>query len=221
MISALVLLAALGPGIPALPAGSYRYSATLAGTVAGSSTLTVADRGSTTNIDETASGSAQGLSFSGNASLVLGADLVPTQYDGSYVIAGQQARVAVALTPTTATVNASTTGGQPQTYALDPNGKHFVVIEPGLLAGFFALPAQMRAWNDAAVTALAPALGTEEPIAPTAAPTSSRPPGVPAGDAGLAVGGRMPFTVWYDPATMIPDQIVIPSQDATITRVRD
>jgi hypothetical protein len=109
-----------------------------------------------------------------------------------------------------------------QTFALDPNAKHFVVIEPGLLSGIFALPAQMQAWNDSPVTAIAPAYGREEPLPPaTPATSASRPANVPASDVSLSVGGSVPFTVWYDPATLIPDEIDVPSQSAAVTRVRD
>lgn len=221
MLTALTLIAALGTNQPSLPAGSYRYTATLNGTSAGSSTLTVKADGSTTQIDERASGAAAGLQFSGSCSLVLGADLAPTQYDGKYSVAGQQADVNVSLTPTTATVNNSAASTRVQTYALDPNAKHFVVIEPGLLAGLFALPAQMQAWNDAAVTAIAPAMGRQEPLQASAATTATRPSGVPAADVALNVVGPYAVIVWYDPSTLVPDEILVPSQNATVTRVRD
>jgi hypothetical protein len=219
MLLPFALLAATAAG-PSLPAGSYKYAASLSGVSAGSSTLTVTTGNGSTQIDESASGSASGFSFSGSSVLVLGADLAPTQYNGKYLVAGQQATVSVALTPTTATVTPPA-GGTPQTFALDPNATHFVVIEPGLLSGIFALPAQMQAWNGAAVTAIAPAQSMEGPLSPDApAQKPQRPNGVPASDAVLSLGGRIPFTVWYDPATMIPDEIDVPSQGATVTRVR-
>lgn len=221
MLSTFVLIAALGANAPALPAGSYRYTATLNGVVAGSSTLTVKTDGAATQIQESASGSTGGLDFAGDASLVLGPNLAPTQYDGNYRLAGQQSKVDVSLTPTTATVESTFGGDRKQTYALDPNGKHFVVIEPGLLAGIFALPAQMQAWQGSAVTALAPGMGREEPLAPHSGTPAARPSGVPANDVALDVGGPLPFTVWYDPATLVPDVILLPSQNATVTRVRD
>ena len=221
MLTALTLIAALGANQPSLPAGSYKYTATLNGATAGSSTLTVKADGTTTQIDERASGATAGLEFSGSASLVLGADLAPTQYDGKYSVAGQQADVNVSLTPTTATVNNSAAATRVQTYALNPNAKHFVVIEPGLLAGLFALPAQMQAWNDAAVSAIAPGIGRQLTLQAATAATETRPSGVPGADVALDVKGPYALTVWYDPATMIPDEILVPSQNATVTRVRD
>lgn len=221
MLVSLALIAAISAP-PTLPAGSYRYKAVYAGAPAGNSTLTVKTDGAGTQIVESASGSASGFTFSGNSTLVLGADLVPTQYDGNYTAAGQPVKVSVALTPTTATVSGSQAAA-PQTFALDPNAKHFVVIEPGLLSGIFALPAQLSAWNDAAVTAIAPAYGREEalPAAQPGTPAAPRPSSVPPADAMLSIGGSIPLTIWYDPSTMIPDEIDAPSQQATVTRVRD
>jgi len=219
MLTTIAFIAAAGaPLWP--PAGSYRYTASLNGAQLGTSTVTVKADGGNTEISETASGEQGGLQFAGTSLLVLGADLAPTQYTGAYTVAGQPAKVSVTLTPTTATVSGSS--ASPQTFALDPNAKHFVVIEPGLLSGIFALPAQMRTWNDAAVTAIAPAYGRAEGLpADPSAPAAPRPANVPATDQQLSLGGSVPLTIWYDPATMIPDEIDVPSQAATVTRVRD
>ena len=221
MLSTLALTALVAVAPASLPAGSYTYTASLDGTPTGTSSLTVSRDGELTHIDEKASGTANGMDFAGTATLVLGADLAPTHYDGSYKLAGQDASVSAALTPTTATVKSSATGGQPQTFSLGTAASHFVVIEPGLVAGFLALPAQMQAWNGGAVSAIAPAFGREVPIVPQPPAGPLAPPaGVPAQDAALSIGGHLPFTIWYDPATLIPDEIVVPSQNATVTRVR-
>ena len=221
MLATLSILAALS-GQPALPAGTFRYAGALAGASVGTTTLTVTPGDGSTQIAEVASGSAGGLAFSGTASLLLGADLAPTQYDGAYTIAGRQTKVSLALTPTTATLRGAGAGDQAQTFPLDPHAKHFVVIEPGLMAGLFALPAQMRAWDGTPVTGIAPVFGRVESLAPelSAAPPA-RPNGVPASDQELSVGASVPFVVWYDPTTLIPDQIAVPSQNLTATRVRD
>lgn len=226
MISLLALLvatAAPAAPAPALAPGTYRFNATYQGAPVGGSTLTVTRDASGTTIKESATGSAGGLDFAATATLVLGADLAPTLYDGKYKVMGQDADASVNLTPTTATVKSSAAAGGPQTFALDPQSSHFVIIEPGLVSGFFALPAQMQTWSGATVSAIAPAYSREVPITPEAAasPAPTRPNGVPAGDVPLSVGGHLPFTIWYDPTTLVPDEIVVPSQNATATRVRN
>jgi len=171
-------------------------------------------------LDESASGSASGLQFTGTARLTLDAGLAPTQYDGTYQVAGQNATVKVTLTPTVATVT-GIGGGQPDPVVLLPTATHFVVVEPGLLAGLFALPAQMAAWNDAPTTAIAPTrpggilLAVQAPATP-----APHPSGVPANDVAVVFGGRLPFTIWYDPATFVPYEIDVPSENVSATRIR-
>jgi hypothetical protein len=215
-----IILAALAAGTPFIELGTYQYTASLNGQTAAKSTVTVTRSGAATDVEEEASGSLGGMQLSGKALLVLGADLAPTQYNGNYQTLSQKATVTVALTPTSATVVGSSLTGGSQVLALIPNTRHFVVIEPGLLAGLFALPAQLESWKDAAVTAIAPVSGHAEVLATDPAPATTRPSDVPAQDAALSFGGRIPFTIWYDPTTFVPDEIVIPQQHAVVTRVR-
>jgi hypothetical protein len=213
-------LAALAAGTPFLAPGTYEYTASLSGQPAATSKLTVAHNGGATDIDEDSSGSLGGMKLSGKATLVLGADLAPTQYNGNYESPAQKATVTVALTPTSATIMGSAVNGGPQALALSANTRHFVVIEPGLMAGLFALPAQVETWKDAAVTAIAPVTGRAQTLATNTAATSARPSDVPPQDSSLSFGGQVPFTIWYDPATFVPDEIIVPLQHAVVTRVR-
>lgn len=215
-----ITLAALAAGSPFLTPGTYQYTALLNGQPAATSTITVAHTGNATNIDEDSSGSLAGMHLSGKATMVLGADLAPTQYNGSYESASQKATVMVALTPTAATIAGSAAVGGSQALALSANTRHFVVIEPGLLAGLFALPAQLESWKDPAVTAIAPMSGRAEALATDPASAQARPSDVPAQDAVLSFGGRFPFTIWYDPTTFVPDEVIVPMQHVVITRAR-
>jgi hypothetical protein len=220
MLACTFLLAALAAGTPFLTPGTFTYAATLNGARTGSSTLTVTRDGSATEVAERASGTIDGMQLAAQATLTVGADLAPTAYNGSYHSGAMATTVTAALTADSATVINSQTGGTPQTLSLTGGAQHFVVIEPGLIAGLFALPAEMEAWNDAPVLAVAPSYARGQEIAVEKSASPVRPAGVPAGDAVLAIGGRLPFTIWYDPATFVPDQIAVPSQDAVITRVR-
>jgi hypothetical protein len=222
MLSGIALVAALAAGTPFVSVGSFRYTGTLEGQPAGSSSLNVTRDGDSTKIEESASGSLAGNTFTGKASLVLGADLAPIRYAGDYQIGAQHASAMAALTATSATVVGSLGGSAPQTLALGRDSSHFVVIEPGLLAGLFALPAQMEAWKDPTVQVIAPASGQARSIAPdTKASPPPRPASVPATDASLSFTAGPAFTIWYDPATFVPDEIDVPSQNAVVTRVRE
>jgi hypothetical protein len=213
MLSTLVLLAALSAGGPALAPGTYSYSAAYNGSVVGASKVTVTRSGNGFAIAEDSSGQIGGQQGTGTSRLVLGADLSPLSYTESYQVPDDHATASVALTATSAT-----SGGE--SFALSGDAKHFVVIEIGLVAGLFALPAQMQAWNNAAVQAIVPSFKASLSMTPDSSLTAARPDGVPAGDVALTFGGMTPLTIWYDPATSIPDQFVVPSQNIVVTRVR-
>jgi hypothetical protein len=159
------------------------------------------------------------MPLSATASLVLGPDFAPTTYSGIYRTPSQTPSVSVVLTPNSATV-VGAFSTQPRQIALGPNTRHFVVIEPGLLAGLFALPAQLGAWQDPSVTWITPTTAQAESLSPNPAPSAARPRGVPAGDVLLAIERPIAVTIWYDPATLVPDEITVPSQNAVLIRER-
>lgn len=214
-----MLLAAVAASAAFPAPGTYRYAASLGGQRIGEWSVSVKPSDGGTEIDENSSASFSGMQLAATASLVLGPDLAPTRYEGSYRMAGQSPTVSVTLTPSSATTAGGISGSK-RTLALAPNTHHFVVIEPALLAGLFALPAQLRAWGDAAVTWIAPIAGQEQTIGTDAASPAPRPTAAPVQDIGLSMQGQIPLTIWYDPVTLVPDVVVVPSQNAILTRER-
>ena len=219
MILPSVLLAAAITGAPFPEPGTYRYSASLSGQNIGVWSVSVKPDGADTEVDENSSAALAGMSVSATASLVLGPDLAPTRYEGSYRTAGQSPSVTVSLTPVSAMVVGSATG-PPRSLPLAANTRHFVVIEPLLVAGLFAFPAQLAAWKDSSVTWVAPMTAEAQAVNVTPAQMQMRPAGAPAQDAGIAVTGPIPVSIWYDATTLVPDVIVVPSQNAVLTRIR-
>jgi hypothetical protein len=214
MLPTLMLLAATA-GAPAIPAGSYTYTATLAGKTVGTSVLTVKS-GPPTEIDEQASAGTGSQANTAKTVLTLGPDLAPISYKGDYVTQGSPMTVAATLNATTATVGN-------QQFSLTGTTKHFIVAELGLTSGLFVLPAQMQAWNNSAVQVVVPAMAATMgtiAIVPDNSLAGARPAGVPAHDVVLAIGGQFPFTIWYDPTTYVPDEMDVPSQNVIVTRVR-
>jgi hypothetical protein len=191
----------------------------MSGQSLGSWSLSVTSKAEETEIDETASANVHGMQLQASAVLALGPDLAPTKYNGSYRTPTQNPTVSVVLTPSSATV-VGALNNQPQQVALGANTSHFVVIEPGLLAGLFALPAQLAAWKDPSVTCITPATAQAQSLGTNAVSPSARPAGVDAGDAVLSIDHPIALTIWYDPGTFVPDEIVVPSQNAVVTRVR-
>lgn len=217
---ATIFLAALAGAAPALVPGTYTYTGTYQGVQSGTSTVTVRRNGSTTTIEEKANGTINDMQVAGNVTLNLGADLAPTVYNGSYDSGALHTVVTVTVAPTSATLVGTNTGGAQLTFPLKPPEKHLIVVEPGLMAGLFGLPAQMQAWNYDPILAVAPSIGKGESYSLDTAAKPQRPDGVPAQDTQITFGGPLSFTIWYDPATYVPDAVIVPSQDAVVTRVR-
>jgi hypothetical protein len=216
-LSTLVLAAVAGA--PAFaPPGTYRYSASLNGQSIGTWTASVKSGDAGPEVDESSNATFAGMQMAATATLVLGPDLAPTRYSGSYQATGQTQTVTATLTATSAAITGGF-GGASHSLALSPETRHFVVIEPALLAGLFVLPAQLQSWGDTSVTWVAPVTGQAQTISKNPEPPA-RPAGVPAQDAEISMQGQIPFTIWYDPATLVPDEVIVPSQNAVLTRQR-
>jgi hypothetical protein len=209
----------LAGSVAAFPApGTYHYSASLAAQRVGEWTVMVKAQNADTEIDENSSASVAGMQLTASASLVLGADLAPLSYSGSYRTPMQSPNPAVTLTATSATVTGAVTSAGAKQFSLLPNTHHFVVVEPGLLAGLFALPAQLAAWKETSVTWITPATGEAQQLTVNPSSPQQAPNGVPVHDAILSIARPLVVTIWYDPTTLIPDQIAVPSQSAVLTR---
>lgn len=203
----------------AIAAGTYNYTATLAGNPSGKTAITVTrNADGTVAIGETSTGTYQGMSGSATATLSLGRDdATVTNYAAHILVGGNAVESTATFAGKTATVNG--VGGE-QTFSLVP-GQQFVLIDGALMSGFIALPSQVVAWPNAPLQLLQPIYGQATALLtdPNAKPV--RPAGVPAGDASLSVTGPLPMVEWYDPATMIPDEIdVSAEQPLAITRQR-
>ena len=205
-------------GRATLAPGTYTYNATMTGAKIGTSVLTVQSINGRTVIAERASGDYGGNGASATATLTLDADLAPLSYALSGTTNGSSVQDSAKIVNATADV--VNVHGQNQAFDLLASTKHFVIIDLGAFAGFFPLPAQMRAWNDDAVLAVVPSIGLTAALVPSIATPPSRPPTVPAGDQSLTFDGQAPFTIWYDPATNVPDEIDVTAQGVVVTRQR-
>jgi hypothetical protein len=210
-VLALLLATAIAPG-------TYTYNATLAGANVGTSTLVVRGVGTTTEIVEKVTGTISGSGASASDTLVLGADLGPLTYQMNATEDGSPLKDSATIANTTA--NITDVHGKSASFDLTAPTKHFVVADFGLFAGLLPLPAQMRAWNNTPVLVVVPMLGRSVALVPDASASAQRPAGVPAGDVALVFSGEAPFTIWYDPATNVPDEIDVTSQGLTVTRQR-
>ncbi len=200
-----------------LAPGNYTYNATMNGAKVGTSQITVKSSSAGVEIDEQMRGSFDGSASSGSATYVLATDLSPQKYTATGTVGGDTVNDTATVNGDAATISSGQGGSL--SFTLSPPATRFVVVDLGSFAGFMPLAAQMSAWNDPKATVLVPVYGIALSIEITGN-AAVRPAGVPASDVGLAFGGHAPFTIWYDPATYVPDEIDIPSQNVVVTRQR-
>jgi len=210
-----VLAAAAAPPAPA--DGVYTYTVNVGGAQAGKTTIRLTHAPAGIQLTESASANFNGADFAANATMRLDANLAPTSYTAVYNAPAKTVHAALAVNGNSAS-ETSDTGNT--TFPLAANTKNYAVLDGTLFAGFFMLPAQLRAWNAQAVTAVSPMFGRAPALAIDAALKPDRPKDVPAADSAISVSDPVAFTLWYDPSTLVVDELVVPDQDATYARVR-
>lgn len=201
--------------------GAYKYTVSRAGSGVGSSTVTVKRAATSIAIHEVETFA--GVTETVDESLDVG-DLSPTGYVSTF--------------PVTSDVNVTArvtffSGGAHFTVDTVPGSTDFrvehgttrlVVVDGALATGFLFLPAQMHAQGLNAFTLYAPS-AAETFYCTLNAATPPRPAGIPAPDVfvtvdGVAPSGNTEFVVWYDPTSLIVDEVDVPTQQVTIARVR-
>lgn len=197
---------------------TYTYAASLAGQPVGQWSVAVRNDAGQVVLDEKSSANFGGMALGANATLTLDEALAPMRYDGRYNAPGQSINVTVAVGSNGATVT-SPLATIPAPLQLAAGTTHFVIVEPGLLCGLFALPAQLHAWNESRVTWITPTSAQAQVLAVSTSGTTARPAGVPATDLLLSIASPIALTVWYNPSSFVPDRIDIPSHQAVLTRI--
>ena len=211
MFSALLLDAA----ITAPASGTYSYVSTMNGAEVGRTKITLAQSGGGLTLTENGSGNMNGQSGEVSDTLTLSANLQPLTYTSDASIAdSRNMRASITFDPT----SAKQTGDVTKTYSLIGAAKHFVLLDIGPFSGFFMMPAQMHAWNDQPVTAIVPNFAHSTVLAPDSA-RPDRPSDVPAADAVYSFNSMVSIAIWYNPHTLIVDQVDVPAQGLIVKRV--
>jgi hypothetical protein len=200
------------------PDGIYTYAETFQGKPAGTTTITVKRDASNITASENASIAAMGHAVSGVVTVTLGAaTLAPANYDATYTVTdGPTVHAKVAFNGTTANETNDIVGNK--TFDLGTNLKGFSIIDAGFMAGTLFLPAQIALAHGAALDGVVPSFGVSLPLTADVALKPDRPSAVPANDAVVAFSGQQAFSVWYDPTTMVVDEVDVPSQQSTVIR---
>jgi hypothetical protein len=211
----LILAATVAVAAPA--DGTYTYAMSLNGAQVEKTAVTVKhDPAGNVLLTESATGNMNGRSGEVSDTLTLDQTLAPLGYSSNASIAdSRQMQASLAFKGDRATQ----TGDVTKTYDLVADAKHFVVLDFGPFAGWFAFPAQMHAWNFQPVIAIVPMYAQGVPLSIDKTVTPSRPKNVPAADVAVSVKNPMQFTIWYDPKTLVIDEMDVPSQGLFVTRL--
>lgn len=211
----LILAATLGAAVPA--EGTYTYAMSLNGAQVEKTAVTVKhDPAGRLVLSESATGNMNGRSGEVNDTLTLDQTLSPLGYSSNASIAdSRQMQASLAFKGSQATQSGDVT----KTYSLVADAKHFVVLDFGPFSGWFAFPAQMQAWSFQPVIAIVPMYAQGVPLTIDKTVTPARPKNVPAADVPVSVKTPMQFTIWYDPKTLIIDEMDVPSEALFVTRV--
>jgi hypothetical protein len=198
------------------PDGTYAYVSTMNGAGIGKTAIAVTrNAAGDVVVSENGSANLNGQDGSVQDTLTLGPGLAPSSYNALASIADSRS---MRSTLFFSGEQAKQSGDVSKTYALTPGAQHFVLMDFGPFSGFFVLPAQMRAWNDRPVTAIVPLYAQSFGIAPDAAAAPKRPDGVPASDREITFNSMLTITLWYDPQSLVVDEVDIPSEGLIVKR---
>lgn len=204
-------------GVRTPPPGTHRYEAFMSAKSVGKSTVTLARTDTGTKVDERSEAHLPTGDSTSDSTMNLDGALSPTAYKASYTVQDSKMDVVVTFGNREATM---TEGTDVKTFPLGGSSKSFVVFDTTMASGFFLLPAQMRVLADADTTALVPGTGVATFLNPIPDNKPLRPAEVPAGDASLSIAGELPFVEWYDPQTLLVDEVQIPGQGLVVKRLR-
>ena len=212
----LILTLAAASAAPALPGdGTYTYVSSMNGATIGKTAITVKHDPDGIVLNEQGGGSFNGRQGTVTDTLTLDPQLDPKGFVLNANVDGRAVNTRISFSGT----GASQTGDLAEkTYGLAAGAKHFVVLDMGPFSGWFALPAQMQAWSGTPACAIVPEMGYNVTIAPDASAKSERPPTVPPGDSAINVSSPMPFTLWFQPSTMLVDRVDFPTQGVSVVR---
>lgn len=207
----------LAAAMTAAPAdGTYTYVTSMNGAQVLKTAVTVThDPTGNVVLSESATGEMDGRSGAISDTLTLDQTLAPVGYSAQASLADSRSmRSTLAFKGG----QAMQSGDVTKTYDLAADAKHFVVLDFGPFTGYFMLPAQMQAWNDQPVVAVVPMYAQGVPIAVDKSLKPDRPKAVPVTDEQISVASPVQFTVWYDPKTLVVDELDVPADGVTVTR---
>ncbi|HXW76921.1 MAG TPA: alpha/beta fold hydrolase [Candidatus Eremiobacteraceae bacterium] len=196
----------------AVPTGTYTYEFRQGGSVLGTSIIGVVHDASVLKVHEVVA--LAGRSFTLDQTLDP-STFVPSVIDALYPGSPPAAiHIIVTSTGATETVAPATS----RTIAAPKGAQGFVALDGPIMSGFFLGPAQAQALGAATLEGVSAGAAQALPMTVTSIDKTHRPSTAPASDLGVEMGGLPSgdVDIWYDPTTLVPDEIDVTSQGIAI-----
>ena len=207
---------------PAPPDGAYAFAVIRAGQKSGDSTVTVKRIGASITVHELET--FVGVTDTVDETLEPN-DLQPTSYLSSFPLTSEVGITAhLAFYSGGAKETVDGVSGETD-FHLETGTTRLLVVDGAMMAGFLFVPAQVKALSLSGFTALSPSRADTYDCKVDWAAKPTRPDALPQTDVSMTVNGSSPagnvrFIEWYDPQTMIVDEVDVPAEQVTITRTR-
>jgi hypothetical protein len=205
------------------PDGSYAYAIFQNGAKIGSTSVTVTRSAGavTSHESETITGGDGALTVDQTLDP---ASLSPTSYVTTPCRLNAQVAVTARLTFDSNGADETVDGTAGAThFPFESGTSHLYLLDGAFMTGFLFLPAQTKAQSLTSFTGLA-ACSAVSLAYTVGGSAGDRPQSVPAADAGLAFSTKMnntpvAFVEWYDPQSMVVDEVDVAAEHVTITRL--
>jgi alpha-beta hydrolase superfamily lysophospholipase len=199
------------------PDGTYDYSFRNGTSEIGTTAISIQRAGATIKLHEAAT--IAGKSYTMDLTVDSGT-LAPLQIDAVYP---GQAPTAVHVTFSNG-AGTETIQGKPGTFPITPPAgtSGGVALDGPIMSGFFLAAAQSKALGSLALTGISAGSAQALPIHFVAGGQAARPAAAAAGDLSMSTTG-MPsgdLVIWFDPVTLVPDDIEVPVQSLSIVLVK-
>ncbi|PZR55997.1 MAG: hypothetical protein DLM50_09255 [Candidatus Meridianibacter frigidus] len=203
------------PSVP--PPARYQYEGFIDGKTVGNNSLTLKRGPDEYIVDEKADAHLPTGDQSAATHMTLDNQLRPTDYSATYTVFDEPAKATVSFSDRVATM---VMGSDTKTIPMGGSSRSFIVLDTSLVSGYFLLPAQVRAFAGADLTAIIPGQGGSAFLNVIPNDRPARPSDVPAGDVSISFAGEIPFVEWYEPSTLILDELSMPVQNLVVKRRR-
>lgn len=191
----------------AIPDGTYAYDIRTSGGSIGSSTITVSRAGGSLKAHEVAEL---------QVNYTVDSTIDPASFSTTALHA------VVATVPIDVAIGSTGIQEQAKGQMIEmptlSGAKGIIALSGPVMTGFFLAPAQIEATGSMLMTGVDFAAARSVAIKLTAAPAETRPLKLPASDIGYTTSGLVSgdVTVWADPKTLVPQEILVPTQGIAI-----